>query len=75
MTKSATNFPYKFLLPLQNHSESIEWCTDHFGKRWSVVDNREGTWCVFWRGKNKPVMYEWYFQNEQDAVLFLLKWA
>jgi hypothetical protein len=55
--------------------EVIAWCMEKFGERWNVIDNRNGTWACFWGGVNDPVIYDWYFLNEQDALLFTLKWA
>lgn len=74
MTKSCREFPYYFLLSKNNHWEQDQWCTEHFGKRWSVIDNRSGVWCTFWRGRESPGSYEWFFQNEQDALQFILRW-
>jgi hypothetical protein len=74
--KTARDFPYKFLIPkIRNQWEADAWCTQQFGKRWSVVDNREGVWCCFWRGRAMSGSYEWYFLNEQDAMMFALRWA
>lgn len=76
MNKSALDFPHVFLLPkLHNQWEADAWCTEKFGKRWSAIDNRTGTWCCFWAGGEKPGHYRWYFTNEQDVVLFLLRWS
>lgn len=76
MTKSSKDFPYIFYLPkIQNQWEADAWCTEKFGKRWSVTDNREGVWCCFWRGRDQPGSYEWCFQNKGDATLFLLRWS
>lgn len=74
--KTARDFPYKFLIPKIRHQwEADTWCTQQFGKRWSVVDNREGVWCCFWSGGAMPGSYEWYFLNERDAMMFALRWA
>lgn len=51
------------------------WCTEKFGKRWSAVDHREGIWCCFWAGPDSPGDYRWCFTNEQDMVMFVLRWA
>lgn len=76
MIKSTNEFPYSFFLPrIKNQWEVTKWCTEKFGKRWSVVDNREGVWCCFWRGRIVPESYEWFFQNEKDALLFMLRWS
>lgn len=78
MTKSSSDFPYVFHLPKKkNQWEADAWCTEHFGERWSVIDNRQGVWCCFWRGFRSPGpgQYEWLFKNEQDAIMFALRWA
>lgn len=50
------------------------WCEQQFGKRWSAIDNKEGVWCCFWAGRSMPGSYRWHFMNEQDAMLFSLRW-
>lgn len=75
MTRSCRDFPHQFLLPKTNHWEADAWCTERFGKRWSAIDNRQGTWCCFWRGGDDTFTYEWFFEHEKDAVLFALRWA
>lgn len=75
-TRSCRDFPYIFLLPkMRNQHEASNWCTKHFGKRWGAVDNREGVWCCFWRGRSIPGSYEWFFENERDANWFILRWG
>lgn len=54
--------------------EMTVWCTKRFGKRWSAIDHREGTWCCFWAGRERPGHFRWCFTHEQDMVLFLLRW-
>lgn len=77
--KSTHEFPHKLLLPKLTHQwEATDWCTQQFGQRWSIMDNRQGVWCCFWRGfrnSDRAAAYEWYFQNEQDALMFLLRWS
>lgn len=78
MTRSSKDFPYVFYIPhKKNHWEADAWCRQHFGERWSVVDNRQGVWCCFWRGfrSQGPGHYEWLFENERDALLFALRWS
>lgn len=75
ITRASKDFPYVFKLPkMYNQWEASSWCEEQFGPRWSVVDNRQGVWCCFWRGRESPGMYEWYFKNERDALMFMLKW-
>jgi len=71
------DFPYTINIPKargDRHWEQTQWCEQQFGQRWSVVDNREGTWCCFWGGRSIPGKYRFEFKNEQDAVLFSLTW-
>lgn len=76
MTKSSRDFPYILVLSkMKNQWEADAWCTEQFGPRWNIVDNREGVWCCFWRGRGNPGSYEWLFCNEKDATLFALRWA
>jgi hypothetical protein len=58
----------------KNHQRQIDWCTEKFGKRWSVIDNREGTWTCFWAGVDSPRNYRWLFKDEKDLVMFVLRW-
>jgi hypothetical protein len=60
--------------PTVGHHKQIKWCEERFGKRWSVIDNREGIWCCFWGGNKLPGMYRFEFKNEKDAILFSLTW-
>lgn len=74
---TADRFSYVIITPKKStteHWEATAWCEQQFGPRWSVVDNRSGVWCCFWRGRGFPGQYEWMFHNEQDAILFTLKW-
>lgn len=66
---------YRVNLPKKNHWEMTQWCEQQFGPRWEATGNRKGIWCVFWGGRSIPGQYRWYFANEQDAMLFTLKWA
>ena len=50
------------------------WCEAEWGPRWSAIDNRTGTWSVFWAGRGIPGYYRWHFATEQQALLFALKW-
>jgi hypothetical protein len=57
-----------------SHAQQTVWCEEKFGKRWSAIDNKEGVWCCFWAGRSMPGSYRWHFMNEQDAMLFSLRW-
>jgi hypothetical protein len=58
-----------------NNWLATQWCIEQFGKRWDVIDNRDGTWCCFWAGREKFGSYKWHFENECDAIWFTLRWA
>ncbi len=71
------DFIHRILLPkLEDQWQVSNWCIEQFGPRWSVTENRSGRWCCFWRGlrENDFSIYEWLFVNEQDTVLFSLRW-
>ncbi len=76
MTRTSDQFPYQFTVPMRSKQWRADaWCTEKFGPRWSAVDNRGGTWCCFWSGRDNPGHYDWLFRNERDALLFLLRWS
>jgi len=58
--------------------EADLWCQERWGSRWEAVDNREGSWCVFWAGSREydtPYTYQWWFKTEQQSLLFSLRWV
>lgn len=59
--------------------EAEAWCVEQWGHRWQAVGNHEGTWCVFWGGfgmssQKRDSHYQWWFETEQQQMLFTLKW-
>jgi hypothetical protein len=72
--KTARDFPYQTVTDRTNHGKAVEWCKEKFGPRWEAIGYREGTWCTFWQGRGVPGSYEWFFLNEQDYLMFTLKW-
>ena len=73
--------PHEIILPKINelHLWTMrEWCESRFGTQWNAIsrtpEERLGTWTVFWCGPNQPKDYRWHFKNEQDAVIFTLRW-
>lgn len=68
---------YQIIVSRDKHNDAAKWCEEKFGKRWSAIDNRSGSWCCFWTGfrKKNPGMYSFHFNNERDAVEFALRWA
>lgn len=73
MTRSPVDW-FKTTTGKADHWEATKWCEDVFGARWEAIGNRQGRWCVFWRGRSVPETYEWSFEREQDFLLFMLKW-
>jgi len=51
------------------------WCEQQWGERWGVTHNREGTWSVFWAGRDDPDQYRWCFATQQQVLLFTLRWG
>lgn len=56
---------------IQPNYDAQKWCISYIGPRWSVLA-RTGEWTCFWRGPEKR--YQWYFKNENDAIMFALMW-
>lgn len=69
--------PYEVFISKDAHREAEAWCREQFGKRWEAIGNRTGIWCCFWSGfrdKNAG-KYRYYFQNERDYLMFILRWT
>lgn len=68
---------YEVIVRKNNHREAERWCRENLGKRWSVVDNREGIWSCFWAGTRGPDAgsYRFNFKHQKDAMWFTLRWA
>ena len=74
--KTARDFPYHFVLPtMPEQYKAVDWCMKNLGPRWSPIDNRNGIWACFWNARSIPKSYDWYFLNEKDATMFLLRWS
>lgn len=71
------NLPYDVYIDKKQHWAAEYWCRERFGKRWSVTDNKSGIWSCFWAGSRGPRsgMYVYSFANEEDAILFTLRWS
>lgn len=56
--------------------EAAQWCREQYGERWQATGrgNRQGVWTVFWAGRDSFSMYRFCFVNEQDMILFILRW-
>jgi hypothetical protein len=58
------------------HRDAERWCRENLGKRWSVLDNRDGIWSCFWDGRRKNyAAYRYCFKNAEDATIFALKFS
>jgi len=58
--------------------EAESWCIEQWGPRWQVSGNPKGTWTVFWGGnhvENYPSTYQWWFETEQQQLMFTLRWG
>jgi len=76
--KSVTvkDLPYTIVVHKDRHRDAEAWCRSEWGERWSVTENRQGTWCCFWGGfREAKGNYVYHFAHEQDAVVFALRWS
>jgi hypothetical protein len=69
------DLPYEVVISKENHKEAAAWCRERLGPRWEVTRNRKGIWCCFWEGFRRGGDYRYHFQNDKDAVLFVLRWS
>jgi hypothetical protein len=67
--------PYGVQTPKDIVEPARAWCQEQWGPRWEAVGDREGTWTVFWGGRGIPSHYQWWFETEQQQIMFTLKWA
>ena len=72
-----TNLPFEIIIKKKENYQAADWCQQRWGKRWSTIDNRQGVWCCFWLGTRGPNSgkYIYHFKNEQDAIVFSLRWS
>ena len=59
----------------RKHVDAERWCRTHLGKRWNVIDQRDGRWACFWAGREAHDKYRFCFAQEADAIVFALKWV
>lgn len=55
------------------HVQQREWCTENFGKEGKSKDELtiEESWTpLYIKGS-----IHWYFANEEDAIMFALRWS
>ena len=81
------NFKYVIYLPTMlldkiSESEEICWCIDHFGEMaFEEITKNDGTYYIlknnrwdFWINYGYDG-FNFYFKNENDAMLFKLTWS
>ena len=49
-------------LSVKGRAAKTGYTRDQFGQRWGIVDNRHGSWCVFWAGRERPDHYRFHFE-------------
>lgn len=62
------------IVPTEHSRGASAWCEQQFGTRWNVIDNRDGSWAMFWAGVDMAKYYRFCFAEERDALLFTLRW-
>lgn len=62
------------VVPKDIINSADRWCEEQFGERWNAITNRSGMWTVFWAGPTSPKSYNFHFSEEQDRLLFILRW-
>jgi hypothetical protein len=59
----------------KSHKDDAQaWCQQQFGRRWDLINNRDGAWSMFWAGRDHYEEYRFSFAHEQDAAWFALRW-
>ncbi len=72
------DLPYVIAAKKKNGDyEMKEWCRQNVGQErtWEVAT---GEWACFWSGGHPNYLtdqYNWLFKNEQDAIMFALRWT
>lgn len=64
------------------NSKPLLWCEETFGSIWDLDDTEidplwvddEGTPWWTWCSNNQNYDFEFYFQHEEDAIMFMLVW-
>ncbi len=69
--------PYEVVIHKSRQRDAERWCRENLGPRWEVTGNRDGIWCCFWEGfrGEHAGKYRYYFANEGDTIMFILRWA
>ena len=66
---------HSILIDSKKHRDAEDWCLTQFGKRWKAIDDTDGAWTMFWAGQDQHDKYIFHFVEEQDKLMFILKWA
>jgi hypothetical protein len=74
LRRALRKLDYEILVDAHKHCAAGAWCQQQFGKRWEVIGNRDGYWCMFWAGREAHDKYRFCFAREEDALIFTLKW-
>lgn len=65
---------HEVIIESTNSRPASNWCEQHFGPRWNVINCRNGAWAMFWAGVAMSSGYRFVFAEERDAALFALRW-
>jgi hypothetical protein len=67
---------HSILIDAKKYRDAGAWCLTQFGKRWQAIgDDTDGAWTMFWAGRDHHDKYIFHFVQEQDKLMFILKWA
>jgi hypothetical protein len=67
--------PHEVLIHKNHHYDAESWCRANLGRRWEALGYRDGIWCCFWAGHRASGYYRYYFESEETAMLFALRWT
>ena len=71
----ASAMKHRVIVTRKNYLPAKKWCSEHFGKKWDLLDNRTGVWRCLWSGSSDPTRFVFSFANEKDATWFALVWS
>ena len=66
---------HSILIDSKKHRDAKDWCLTQFGKRWKAIDDTDGGWTMFWAGREHHDKYIFHFVEEQDKLMFILRWS
>ena len=66
---------HSILIDSKKHRAAEDWCLTQFGKRWKAIDDTDGVWTMFWAGREHHDKYIVHFVEEQDKLMFILRWS